>query len=187
MKTINRFTATAAIALLAAGSAGAQMFGESDLDYDRFNAGLTESGMYDAWDADADAQLTEGEFATGVFSDWDRDNDMMISEEEYGLGSGRWYGPEYQTAFTDYDADQSGFIEREEFGAGWDGGVFGGWDEDASGALSADEWGTGLYQSADLDQNQVISIEEEGWFEGWFDGDDIEAEIEEVGDVLPAT
>ena len=29
--------------------------------------------------------------------------------------------------------------------------------------------------------DHVISVEEEGWFDGWFDGDDAEAEIEEVG------
>jgi hypothetical protein len=58
------------------------------------------------------------------------------------------------------------------------------WDQNQDEVLDENEFSQGLYSTADLDEDQVITIEEEGWFEGWFDGDDIEAEIEDVGDVM---
>ncbi|SDY81036.1 hypothetical protein [Citreimonas salinaria] len=45
--------------------------------------------------------------------------------------------------------------------------------------LAEDDYTTGIYETADLDENHVITVEEEGWF----DGDDVKAEIEEFGDV----
>lgn len=178
--TIKHFMATAVVAVLLSTSASAQMFGDSDLDYDRFNAGLGESGMYNAWDRDGEVGINEREFATGMYADWDRDNNMQLTEEEFDLGSERWYGADRTVVFTDLDADASGMIEREEFGAGWDNEYYTGWDTDADGLLTEDEYGTGLYNTSDVNQDKVITIEEEGWF----DGDDIEAEIEEVGDVM---
>jgi hypothetical protein len=46
--------------------------------------------------------------------------------------------------------------------------------------LTNHEFSRDLYGTADLDANKVITVEEEGWF----DSDDVQAEIEEVGDVL---
>lgn len=186
MKTKLTLTAAAA-ALLVSGAAQAQLFGDeigTDLDRDRFNTGFGETGFYDAWDRDDEVGINEGEFATGVFSDWDTDNDLQISEEEYGLGTERWYGENRAADFAGYDADASGFVDRQEFGAGWDTSLYGGYDTDADGLLTEDEFNTGVYDTADLDRDEVITVEEEGWFEGWFDGDDVEAEVEEVGDVL---
>ena len=179
--------ASAVAALLLSTAANAQMFGDeigTDYGAEEFNAGLGESGMYDAWDSDEQAGLSENEFATGVFSDWDRDNDLALTEEEYTTGSERWYGEDNEANFIEYDADQSGVIEREEFRSTWDNERFGEWDADQDEVLSEDEFGTGLYSRADANQDMVISVEEEGWFEGWFDGDDVEAEIEQTGDVL---
>lgn len=186
MRTKLTFTAAVA-ALLMTGAAQAQLFGDeigTDLDYNTFNTGFAETGHYDAWDRDGEAGLNEGEFATGIFSDWDADNDLQISEEEYGLGAERWYGADHGTAFTDYDADGSGAIDREEFGGGWDSAFYGEHDTDADGLLSEDEYTTVVYDAADLDEDEVLTIEEEGFFEGWFDGNDVTAEIQEVGDVL---
>ncbi|EKE43898.1 hypothetical protein OCGS_1879 [Oceaniovalibus guishaninsula JLT2003] len=182
----NLMATTSAVVLLAAAPAMAQMYEgyDSTLGYDGFHTGFTDSGYYDAWDSDDSMSLTENEFATGVYSDWDRDNDGLISEEEYGLGANRWYGDDYDTAFTDYDADASGFIDQSEFGSNWDNEYYTGWDSDGDSELSDTEYSRGVYGLADRDQDTVISIEEEGWFEGWFDGDDVEAEIEQVGDVL---
>ena len=183
---IKHFMASAAAALLVSAAANAQMFGDTygtDLDYDTFNTGLGESGIYDAWDRDDEVGLNDREFATGVFADWDRDNDLQITEEEYGLGTERWYGADYDRGFTDYDLDTSGYIDREEFGGGWDNEYYTTWDTDADGLLTEDEFGTGLYGRSDVNEDMVITVEEEGWFEGWFDGDDVSAEIEEVGDV----
>ena len=182
-----RLAVSAAAALLATTAANAQMFGDdygTDLGYDQFEAGFGETGYYDAWDTDDDAGLTEGEFGSGIYADWDTDNDLQITEEEWQVGTERWYGADYEGNFTEWDADESGFIDQEEFGGGWDSTYYSEWDTDEDSVLNEEEFGTGLYNTADLDQDQVITVQEEGWFEGWFDGDDVEAEIEEVGDVL---
>lgn len=158
--------------------------GNLELTQEEFQTGFSGTGMFDAWDRDDDVGLSEGEFATGVYSDWDMDNDMQITEEEYTLGAERWYGPDYDTAFADYDLDSSGYIDTNEFGDAWDSEYYTRWDADSDALLTEDEYTTGIYDTADVDSNKVITVEEEGWFEGWFDGDDVEAEIEEVGDVL---
>ncbi|MFN7025497.1 MAG: hypothetical protein ACK4QP_13455 [Pseudorhizobium sp.] len=158
--------------------------GNLELTDKEFQSGFSQAGTFGAWDRDGTAGLSEGEFATGVFASWDADNDLQITEDEYGAGSQRWYGADYATPFTDYDADTSGFIDRTEFGSAWDNDYYNTWDADDDSLLSEDEYNTGIYGAADLDSNKVITVEEEGWFEGWFDGDDVEVEIEEVGDVL---
>ena len=180
-------TAAAVVALMASTAANAQMFGNeygSDLDNTRFQEGLAGTGTYGAWDRDATPGLNRNEFASGIYADWDRDNDLRITEDEYNMGAQRWYGPDYATPYATYDADQSGYIDQKEFGANWNDDYYNDWDLDDDGLLTEDEYGTGLYGRADVDQDKVITIEEEGWFEGWFDGDDVEAEIKDVGDVL---
>lgn len=157
--------------------------GNLELSETEFETGFAETGTFDAWDRDGDAALSDGEFATGTFADWDTDNDLEITEEEYGIGTERWYGPDYDTPFTDWDADASGVIDRTEFGEAWDNDYYTAWDEDDDSLLSEDEFTTGIYDTVDYDDDYVITVEEEGWFEGWFDGDDLEAEIQEVGDV----
>lgn len=159
--------------------------GNMEMTSQEFSSGFSEGGTYNAWNRDtSDAGLSEGEFATGMFADWDRDNDTRISEDEYTAGSERWYGADYDTAYSDWDADQSGYIEKTEFGGGWDNDYFNAWDTDEDTFLSEDEFNTGVYDTVDSNDDQVITVEEEGWFEGWFDGDDVEAEVEEVGDVI---
>lgn len=158
--------------------------GNLELTDKEFAEGFAETGTYDAWDRDETAGLSEGEFATGVFSRWDRDNDLQITEEEYAVGSEQWYGADYATPFADYDTDDSGYIDTTEFGENWDSDYYAEWDADTDGLLTEDEYTTGLYETADVNDDYVITVEEEGWFEGWFDGDDVEAEIQEVGDVL---
>lgn len=190
MRTLNRLAATTALAALAATSAGAQLFGEAErMDYDAgmFNTGFGESGYYEALDSDDDDLLSENEYATGLYADYDRDDDVLISEEEFDLGADRYYGGMYEgAAFSDYDSDADGFLDQEEFGGFYETeyrDTYASYDMDTDGYLSADEYSTSVYGMADRDQDQVLTIEEEGFFEGWFDGDDIEAEIETVGEV----
>ena len=193
--TITRhIAATAVAALLGATAAQAQIFGDeigTDYDYDGFNRGFGESGYYDAIDTDDDELLSENEYATGLYADYDRDNDVLISEEEFDLGTERYRGGAYEGgAFSEYDADADGFLNQEEFGGFYETEEresYASYDADADGFLNADEYSTGLYGAADRDQDQVITVEEEGWFEGWFDGDDIEAEVQEVGEVYSGT
>ena len=184
--TMHRLLAAAATAALLSAPAGAQMFGEdygSDLSQDRFQQGLGESGAYGAWDRDDNAMLDQDEFARGVYWSWDADNDQQVTEEEFTAGTDRWFGEDFESAFTDWDADGDGVINQQDFAANWDREYYSDWDTNQDAMLDEQEFGQGVYQTADLDRDQVITVEEEGWFEGWFDGDDIEAEVEEVGDI----
>ncbi len=185
MRFRNMLTATTA-ALLIALPVSAQMYEGFDRDagFEGFRTGLDETGRFVASDRDQDGMLNEGEFATGMFADWDTDDEFGISEEEYGMGAARYHGDDYGMTFADFDTDQSGLIDQSEFGANWDTEYYTTWDTDADGLLSNDEYSEGYYNAADRDQDKVITVEEEGFFEGWFDGDDVTAEIEEVGDVL---
>ena len=184
------FAMTAAAALLAASGASAQMFGDTiGTDYDRtgFDSGFAETGLYDAFDRDDDTMLNESEYATSVYRDIDRNRDLQITEDEFTAGNERYFGGEYAGgAFTDYDVDASGYVDQSEFRNYYDSGYnddFVSFDGDGDGMLTSEEYNTGLYGRADRDQNTMISIEEEGLFEGWFDGDDIEAEVETIGEV----
>ena len=171
-------------------AANAQLFGDeygTDLDTVRFNEGFGSTGYYDALDTDDDTFLNRSEYATGLYADYDRDNDLQITEDEFGLGTERYYGTGYTGgAFADYDRDASGYLDQSEFGEYYGTeytGYYDDLDTDDDELLSAEEYGSGLYGAADANQDQVITIDEEGWFEGWFDGDDVEAEITEVGEV----
>ncbi len=184
--TFGKFlAATAATALLTAGAASAQMFGDeygTDLTPTRFNEGFSQTGYYEAWDQNDDDMLDQDEFTTGIYADWDADNDNILTEDEFTTGAERWGVTD--TDFSTLDADGDGEVVYSEFNENWDNdAVYSTWDGDDDGLLNNDEFSTGLYDSADLDSDQVITVEEEGWFEGWFDGDDIEAEIQNVNEV----
>ncbi len=187
MKTLTLTTATA---LLLAGAASAQMFGDTygtDMDVNTFNTGLDSTGYYNALDRNDDMMLDNDEYATGLYRTFDSDRDLQITEDEYTAGTTRYRGADYEaTPFTDYDTDGSGYLSQNEFRPLYDSGYnddFVSYDGDGDGMLTSEEYSTGTYGMADRNQDAVISIEEEGLFEGWFDGDDIEAEIEQVGDV----
>jgi hypothetical protein len=181
---------TTTAAILAAGAASAQMFTGygSDLDLDTFNSGFAESGYYDALDTNRDTMLDRSEFATGLYADYDRNADSLVDADEYRMGTERYFGADAydEDRIATYDLDGDGMLNQQEFGTYYGENDFLGYDEydmDGDGMLNNAEYSEGLYGRADLNRNQVIEIEEEGFFEGWFDGDDIEAEITSVGEV----
>jgi hypothetical protein len=190
-KTMKTFALTTSTAILLAGTAAAQMFGPdygTDFTYDRFNEGLRTTGYYDAVDMNDDSLLDQSEYSRGLYADYDRDNDLQITTDEFETGYTRYMGEgTYDSAMYDtYDADGSGYLDQQEFAGFYEqeyGDYYTGLDADQDGLLSEDEYSTGLYNTADVNRDAVITIEEEGWFEGWFDGDDVEAEIQSVGDV----
>ena len=179
-------TTAAAIALLAAPASAAMLSDTigADYDYDTFNTAFTGTGYYDALDTDDDALLSQSEYATGLYADYDRDNDQLLTEDEFVAGTERYLTFDVEVVFADYDANADGFLDTTEFSPFYST-VYTPYyeriDTDADGFLSADEYSTSLYGAADHDANLRVSIEEEGFFEGWFDGDDIEVEVERVG------
>lgn len=189
--TVKLLAAASTVALLGATAANAQMFGDeigTDYDRDTFASGFGETGYYDALDADDDQLLDQNEYARGLYVDYDGDNDRMISQEEFDLGNQRYYGDGYEGGvFADYDSDDDGFLTQDEFGGFYEGEYssrYTEYDADGDGFLNPDEYSTKVYETADADRDEVLTVDEEGFFEGWFDGDDIEVETEEVGDIL---
>ncbi|MGR3250654.1 MAG: hypothetical protein ACU0DH_15795 [Paracoccus sp. (in: a-proteobacteria)] len=133
-----------------------------ELSDSEFQSSFAEIGTYDAWDRDDEAGLNEGKFATGVLSSWDTDDDLQITEEEYGAGTERWYGADFATPFSDYDTNTSGYIDTSKFGAAWNNDTYSGSDPDGDSLLTEDEFNIGVYNAADFDSNQIITVEEEG-------------------------
>jgi hypothetical protein len=175
---------TTAIAALIAGSASAQMMEGDYATEDQFLASYADTDHFEAWDQNDDMYLDHEEVATGLYTDWDADNDMQLSEAEFNEGVEDWFDGDgvIETEFSDWDGDGDGYVGQDEFATGWsDVDVSGTWDDDGDGLYSEQEFGSTVYNAADLDGNYRIDIEEEGFFEGWFDGDNVEAEIEQVG------
>ncbi|PRY92961.1 hypothetical protein BCF33_1825 [Hasllibacter halocynthiae] len=185
------FATTAAAALVATAAAADVRLSDTigtDFDRDTFNTGFADTGYFDALDRDRDTMLDENEYATGLYADYDTDNDVLISQDEFDTANVRYYGDAYQGgAFADYDANADGMLDQGEFGGFYGTDVaprFAEYDADQDGFLNSDEYASDLYDTADVNRDAVVTIEEEGFFEGWFDGDDIEAEVQTVGDVM---
>ena len=128
-----------------------------------FNEGFGEYGNFGNWDADASGTLDETEFNEGIFDNWDTDGDGVFTENDWNTWSENWFGDnaDYGT-FDDWDADANNELTATEFNEGfgeygnygeWDAnadneigetefneGIFGLWDEDASGTLEEQEW-----------------------------------------------
>ena len=54
-----------------------------DLDFDTVGPAVDQWGVYDAWDADRDGNITRDEFNRGVYTTYDLDNNQMIDPDEY--------------------------------------------------------------------------------------------------------
>jgi hypothetical protein len=189
MKT---FALTTSTAILLAGAATAQMFGPdygTDLDTTRFSEGLAGTGIYEIIDINEDQYIDRDEYGYGLYADYDLDGDSEITDTEFERGYTRYRGDSEvydANMFSQYDADESGYLDYTEFDGYYGDNedfYFSGADMDMDERLDFNEYGTGLYNAADYDENQVLTIEEEGFFEGWFDGDDLEAEIQSLDEV----
>lgn len=97
-------TTAAALALALTATAGsAQEATTFDIDrdaegraaFENFNASFDGTGIYDAWDADADGMLSRDEFNRGVFGYYDADDDDYLNDEEIlGMGEDRLFADE---------------------------------------------------------------------------------------------
>ncbi len=66
-----------------------------DIDFETFQGGFDEYGLYDSWDADEDGMLTRDEFNRGVFDSYDADRDGMLNEDEVvGMHEDRLFADE---------------------------------------------------------------------------------------------
>lgn len=182
-------TAVGLVALLASGGALAAVEWEfSDWDGDgnlelterEFTTRATELGLYDEWDVDNDDLLDEDELYGGLYDTWDLDGDGLIGEDEFGESVERWF-TETDYDFAAWDADDDGFLDEDEFRAAIaETGLYDTWIGDAEG-IGEEQFYSGYYEVADLDDDDVLTEDEFGWFEDTL-GTDVAAET--IGDPL---
>jgi hypothetical protein len=183
--TLRKTLATTAVAALLAGPAAAQMMDGDYATEDQFITSYAETDHFEAWDQNDDMYLDHEEVATGLYTDWDADDDGQLTEAEFDQGVSDWFDGDgvIDDDFAEWDANDDGYIGEDEFATNWSDVEVTGWDNDGDGLYSEEEFGSTVYNTADVDGNYRIDIEEEGFFEGWFDGDNVEAEIERVGNL----
>lgn len=176
---MNRLMITsAALALMLGGGTafGAAQWTFKDWDSDgnlelterEFTEGARQAGVYSDWDADASGDVSEDEFYDGVFSSWDADDDGTITENEFASAGQGWFEDDELSSFDAWDTNDDGVLEQDEFDTVANNTeVYGSWDADADAAVDEDELYTGLYDTADYDDDEVVTEEDDGWFD-WF-------------------
>ena len=78
--------------LLSAGGAFAQDNGFNDwdadgsgtIDYEEWDTGFDDEGVFDSWDANDDNMLDDQEYGEGIYNTYDADESGDWSEDEYG-------------------------------------------------------------------------------------------------------
>lgn len=181
--TLRTTLAGTAIAALIASPAAAQMLEGDYQTEDQFINAYADTEHFEAWDQNDDAYLDHDEIATGLYTDWDTDNDGRLTQSEFDQGVSDWFDGDgvIDDEFAEWDADGDGYVGESEFSENWSEVEMTNWQDDGDGRYTEEEFASNVYNTADLDGNYRIDIEEEGFFEGWFDGDDVEAEIERIG------
>lgn len=173
---IKTFGATALAAILTSSIAlAAAEWTYSDFDSDgnlelteqEFTTGLSDNDVFSDWDSDGNSELSDDEFYDGVFSSWDEDDDGIVTENEFYTAGDGWFEDDEYSEFSAWDSDGDGEITDTEFEeATADSGLFEDWAGDDS-VIGEDELYDGLYDTADLDDDDVIEEDEDGWFD-WF-------------------
>lgn len=95
---------------------------------------------FNAFDADNNNELSQGEFDEGVFGNLDTDTSGTIGEDEFNAGSETWFG-DSTANFNDFDADNNNELSQQEFNEGAAGaGLFAGFDADANDVIDENEF-----------------------------------------------
>lgn len=98
------------------------------------------------------------------FGSWDANGDGYLDEQEFGAGMSE------SGVFSAYEEDDDGVIGEEEWNAIGTDITWDEWDSDGEYGLTEDEFGTSLYDSADVDDDNLVSegewadAQDEGWF-----------------------
>ena len=168
-------TRIAALAASAAvvGTAGfAQVVDRWDVDADgvldetEFREGFLATGAVDGWDADDDGFLGPDEFADGLYELWDTSGDGELSVNEWDDGVDAWFGEELvDLRVEEWDEDSDGVISRFEFAETFVAThPFDRFDAvDADGLLGEDDFTAGIFDAADLDDDDAIGPAEDDW------------------------
>ena len=170
MKT--RIAALAASAALAGSGALAQVVDAWDdnddglLDEAEFSQGLLDAGVFDEWDVDDDDLVGSDEFAEGVYGLWDTDGDGELTIDEWDNAVDRWFSEDAVNLSVEaWDENGNGAISLAEFAAGLAAtDLFARFDVGAEeGVLAEDELASGLFDVADLDDDDAVDVDEDSW------------------------
>lgn len=169
MTSIKTFTGLATVlAVLSTAPAMAQVGAEWDADRDgalsktEFATGFAERGVFGSWDRDGNGLLSDTEFTDGVYGTYDANRSGDLDTTEYGvnenrIGAAGFWGGEAGYDYEAWDIDGDGVILSNEFADGWgEVGMLGEFDLDDDGALSEEEFTTGVYGEYDEDGTGII-------------------------------
>lgn len=184
------------VALAATPARAAEWFDEWDtddsgvLDAAEFRAGFGNAGLFERWDGDDDQRLGPEELASGLYGLWDADENGELSVEEWDRAVDRWFGErDVNLSVALWDNDGNGVISREEFAQGLARtDLFARFDADNDALLAQDELVGGLFDTADVNDDEAFEEDEDGLFSGildaLFDAEEDEAAVDGV-DVEP--
>jgi hypothetical protein len=140
--------------------------GDGMLDEGEFRANFSDGSTFGQWDRDGDGQIGSGEFADGLFRAWDLDDDGTLSIDEWDASVDLWLGEsDVDLSAQAWDEDGDGEISRREFTATLQAtDLFGRaeLDDDADELLDEDEFTAGIFDLVDIDGDAVAGEQEEG-------------------------
>ena len=130
-------------------------------------AGAT--GLFGAWNADADESLNMQEFEQGFFDVLSGD-DEELTQEEFTQGF-ETLGLSDQYTFGNFDANGNDVVTQQEFVEAHDANVFNQWDQDGNDNLTQEEFERGWFGIVDANGDATVQQDEYGAFSGWFAND----------------
>lgn len=140
---------------------------DGELSVEEFSTGFADTGLYSEWDADGSGSLEVSELREGFYNIHDDNGDGIISEEEWDDGV-------FETDFQEWDENGDAQLDQEEFTNVFEGTV-GDWDAEGDGNLTENEFSEGVFDTYNLDDDEVLTADEFGSLpgdlgeEGWFD------------------
>ena len=133
------------------------------VDWDEYLHGWKRVGVFTAWDANDDGNVSDEEAGLGLFADWDQNHDDELNVDELRWGLRGWSKePMSWGRFGLWDGDGDGVVTEGEFLARWKAlSVYEAqWDTDGSELVDEQELALGVFAMWDLDGDKTIDAVE---------------------------
>lgn len=155
-------TALVGMPVLAQSSAEWDTNSDQQIDRDEFSSGITQSGVFEDWDADGNGNLSREELRDGLYDQMDADQNQSVSTEEWNVHSDT-FGSTYSDWAPEEEPD--GFSIEEYNEAFESGSVYDQWDADSSDDVSEQEFSDAAFGAADRNIDGWISYDESEAFD----------------------
>ncbi|GGL76665.1 hypothetical protein [Wenxinia marina] len=131
--------------------------GDGTLTRDEFTQSVGDAGVFANWDANDDGMIDQDELAGGAYDRYDADMNAELAGSEFESAQtdfgpeGRWSaGADWTSDYAGWDVDADGLLTRDEFRTGFaDTPVLNDWDIDSDGMLNEEEFSGGVYGGYD--------------------------------------